>query len=164
MEISPNDVTEALAAANNLNAALKTLLKREGKPGNTVEPFVKSLRGVVTRNRDDELRKYIHDHYETKPGHFAMLMSYAFPKVRDSIGESVYLKYAEAFNATFERNENSVRVVDLTKFTTIANQVSVMIAEGLEQSQVPVNNFSKYAIMATIFEPDVLQEVLKVLR
>lgn len=164
MEITPVDVEAVLASANNLNAALKTLLKREGRSGNTVEPFVKSLRSVVTRGRDDELRKYVQDNYAGKEVHFALLASYAFPALRDSVGEKVIEKYADTFNATFERDEKGIRILNPDAFKSIAKEVLEIVKTAISEAQVPCNNFSMHALLANIFEPDVLAEVLKVLK
>ena len=116
MNITPTDVEAVLATAPNLNAALKTFLKREGRPENSVEPFVKSLRPVVARNRDGELLRYIEQHYPTKEAHFALLASYAFPTIREPIVASVFEKYADAFNATYERTESGIRLTNPEKF------------------------------------------------
>lgn len=164
MEITPVDVEAVLSSADNLNAALKTFLKREGRPGNSVEPFVKGLRNIVVRDRDGELLKYIQDNYAAKPHHFVLLVSYAFPKLRDAVGESVIEKYADSFNATFERTEAGIKILDSAKFKSIANEVAGVVEATINEAHIPCNNFSKKGLLATIFEPDVLLEVLPVLK
>src|SRR5687767_10319790 len=119
MKISATDVEAVLSSAENLNAALKTLLKREARAENSIEPFVKSLRSVVTRNRDGELLSYIEQHYPTHEIHFALLASYAFPAVQDAIISEVFDKYAEDFNATYEKSERGIRITDPGKFSSI---------------------------------------------
>lgn len=160
MNISPADVESVLSSANNLNAALKTLLKREGKPENSIESFVKSMRPVVARNRDGELLKYVEQHYPTKEVHFALLAAYAFPAVRESLINSVFEKHAENFNKTYERSDNGIKITDAAKFQSIIEDVVVMVKGGLEQAGVPRNNFSVYSVLVSIFEPDVLEQVV----
>lgn len=163
MNITPAEVEVVLSSAPNLNAALKTLLKREGRPGNLVEPFVKSLRNVVARNRDGELRKYVEEHYAAKPNHFLLLASYAFSSVCNAIAEKVINQYADTFNATYQANENGVTVTNPEKFKSIINEVVEIVKSELNTAQVPCNNFSVNAVLSTIFTPDVFAEVLRVL-
>lgn len=161
MNISPADVDTVLSSAENLNAALKTLLKREGRPGNSIEPFAKSLRAVVSRRREGELLKYIESNYEARSVHFALLASYAFPQIRDTVGEKVVTRYADVFNATYEKIDGGIRITDKAKFQSIVSEVVEIVKSDLTQAGVPSNNFSIYAFLATIFEPEVFEEVLK---
>lgn len=163
MKISPADVEAVLSSADNLNAALKTLLKREGKPGSSVESFVKTLRSIVARNRDGELLKYIEENYSVREVHFALLASYAFPAVRESVVGEVVEKHADEFNATYERTEGGISVVNHEKFQAIVKEVVVMVKAGLQRAGIPANDFSVYALLISIFEPDVLGEALTVL-
>lgn len=164
MEISPTQVEEVLSAAKNLNAALKTFLKREARSENAVEAFVKSLRNVVARDRDGELLSYIEKHYENNEVHFAILAAYAFPELQDSVISAVYDQYGEDFNATYERRDKVIHITNPARFSSISRQVVTKIEEGLDQAGIPRNNFSVYSLLATIFEPDVLVQVLETLK
>jgi hypothetical protein len=163
MEISPADVEAVLASADNLNAALKTFLKKEGKAGRSVETFAKNLRAVVARNRGAALREYIDTHYEDKRVHFALLAAYAHPNVRDAIVPAVFDKHAEAFNATYEKGNDGVVVTDSAKFQEVAKDVVAMISSALKEANLPSNNFFVYSLLISIFEPDVLHEVMEIL-
>lgn len=162
-KFSPQEIATVLSTADNMNAALKTFLKREARSDNSVEPFVKSLRSVVARNRDGELLAYIEKLYPAYEAYFSPLFSYAFPKVRDAIATAVVEQYGDTFNATYERREKGIQVTKSAEFSSIAREVLVKVEQGLDQAGVPRNNFSVSAMLAAIFEPDVLVKVLEIL-
>ncbi len=164
MNVTPAEVEIVLSSAPNLNAALKTMLKREGRPGNLVEPFVKSMRSVVARNRDGELLKHIETNFPTKPNHFLLLASYAFPTICNSIAEKVITQFAETFNATYQTNESGITVTNPEKFKSIIKAVVEIVKTELNAAQVPSNNFSVNAVLSTIFTPEVYSEAMLVLR
>lgn len=161
MEITPAEVEAVLLSAGNLNAALKSLLKREGRRGNTIEPFAKALRNIVARNQPNELRKYIEANYTSKPSHFLLLAAYAFPTVCNSTAEKVVTTYADAFNATYQRGESGITIIDSEKFKSIVAATIEITKADLSDARIPCNNFSIHMVLSTIFDSDVFAEVVE---
>jgi hypothetical protein len=164
LETNVEEVTVALTSAKNLNAALKSFLKREGTQTPQVATFAKEFRGVVTSGRPEPVRVFIEQNYEKRPMYFLGVARYAYPELIEAVVGKIIEQHAETFNTTYERADEGIKVTDAKAFGAIVKSVSQMIDEGLKASGAPTSNFMRNAIMASVFEPDVLTEVLKVVR
>lgn len=164
LETNVEEVTVALTSAKNLNAALKSFLKREGTQTPQVATFAKEFRGVVTSGRPEPVRVFIEQNYEKRPMYFLGVARYAYPELIESVVGQIITKHAETFNTTYERADQGIKVTDAKAFAAIVASVSEMIDQGLKASGAPTSNFMRNAIMASVFEPDVLTEVLKVVK
>lgn len=164
LETNVEEVTVALTSAKNLNAALKSFLKREGTQTPQVANFAKEFRGVVTSGRPEPVRVFIEQNYEKRPMYFLGVARYAYPELIEAVVGKIIEQHAETFNTTYERAEQGIKVTDAKAFGAIVKSVSQMIDEGLKASGAPTSNFMRNAIMASVFEPDVLTEVLKVVK
>jgi len=164
LETNVEEVTVALTSAKNLNAALKSFLKREGTQTPQVATFAKEFRGVVTSGRPEPVRVFIEQNYEKRPMYFLGVARYAYPELIEAVVGKIIEQHAETFNTTYERAEQGIKVTDAKAFGAIVKSVSQMIDEGLKASGAPTSNFMRNAIMASVFEPDVLTEVLKVVK
>lgn len=163
MDISVDEVVTTFAGAKNLNAALKTFLKREGANSPSLASFAKDFRGVVATGRSEAIRVFIDSRYEKRPVFFMGVARYAFPELVEGIVGAIIDKYAETFNATYERGESGITVKDTKTFKEIVKGVDAMVAEALKANGLGANNFMRHALLSSVFEPDVLQEVVKVL-
>lgn len=164
LETNVEEVTVALTSAKNLNAALKSFLKREGTQTPQVATFAKEFRGVVTSGRPEPVRIFIEQNYEKRPMYFLGVARYAYPELIEAVVGKIIEQHAETFNTTYARAEQGIKVTDAKAFGAIVKSVSQMIDEGLKASGAPTSNFMRNAIMASVFEPDVLTEVLKVVK
>jgi hypothetical protein len=164
LETNVDEVTVALTSAKNLNAALKSFLKREGTQTPQVATFAKEFRGVVTSGRPEPVRVFIEQNYDKRPMYFLGVARYAYPELIEAVVGKIISQHAETFNTTYERAEQGIKVTDAKAFGAIVESVSQMIDEGLKASGAPTSNFMRNAIMASVFEPDVLTEVLKVVK
>ncbi|MEN9845676.1 MAG: hypothetical protein RIS36_823 [Pseudomonadota bacterium] len=164
LETTVDEVTTALAGAKNLNSALKTFLKREGTQTPQLATFAKEFRGVVSGGRPEPVRLFIEENYEKRPMYFLGLARYAYPELIETVVGRIIEQHADTFNTTYERAEQGIKVTDAQAFDSIVKSVAQMIDEGLTSSNVPASNFMRNAIMASVFEPDVLTEVLKVVK
>lgn len=164
LETNAEEVTVALTSAKNLNAALKSFLKREGTQTPQVASFAKEFRGVVSSGRPEPVRLFIEQNYDKRPMYFLGVARYAYPEVIESVVGKIIEQHAETFNKTYDRAEQGIKVTDSKGFTTIVKNVSQMIDDGLKTSGAPASNFMRNAVMASVFEPDVLTEVLKVVK
>ena len=162
LDTNVEEVTVALTGAKNLNAALKSFLKREGAQTPQVASFAKEFRGVVSHGRPEPIRLFIEQHYDRRPMYFLGVARYAYPEVIEGVVGKIIEQHAETFNKTYERAEQGIKVTDAKGFGSIVKNVAQMIDEGLKAAGAPTSNFMRNAVMASVFEPDVLIEVLKV--
>jgi hypothetical protein len=72
-------------------------------------------------------------------------------------------QYADDFNSTYERGEGGIKVTNPTRFQEIVKEVQEIIKRDVKAAKLPDNKFMRSALLATVFEFDVLQEVMKVL-
>jgi hypothetical protein len=96
--------------------------------------------------------------------YFLGLARYAYGDLVETIVGKIIEEHADTFNTTYERAEQGIKVSDAKTFGMIVKSVSQMIDDGLTTSGAPTSNFMRNAIMASVFEPDVLTEVLKVVK
>lgn len=162
LDTNVDEVTTALTSAKNLNAALKNFLKREGAQTPQVATFAKEFRGVVSRGRPEPVRLFIEQNYDKRPMYFLGVARYAFPEVIEAVVGEIIERHADQFNKTYEHAEQGIKVTDAKGFGTIVKDVSRMIDEGLKAADAPTSNFMRNAVMASVFEPAVLTEVLKI--
>ena len=157
------DAQDAFAAARNLNAALKNLLKKESSNTPQIAAFAKDFRSAVMSGKSAPRDLFIERNYPAKEFYFLGAVRYACPEiVENTVGSNVN-KYADDFNQTYERSDDGVKVVNTSRFAEIVKDVHLMVKNDLNAAELPVNNFMQNAILATVFEFDVLSEVMKVL-
>jgi hypothetical protein len=155
------DVKEAFAAAKNLNAALKNLLKKESANAPHVATFAKEFRQAVSSGKSAPRDTYIERNYPEKELLLMGAIRYAFPDLIEASVGAIITKYADNFNATYDRVEQGIVVKDRAGFMRIANEVREIIANDLKAAQVPNNTFMQTAVLASVFEPDVFAEVMQ---
>ncbi|MFN4894304.1 MAG: hypothetical protein ACK5GN_09735 [Pseudomonadota bacterium] len=158
-----NEAKESFAAAKNLNAALKNLLKKESAGAPAVAGFAKDFRAAVSSGKAAQRDLFIERHFESKQFFFLGAVRYAFPELVETTVGAIVTKYADDFNATYEKlDEGGVQVTDSKRFTEIVKEVLAIVESDLKSADLPDNNFMKNALLATVFELDVLNEVMKV--
>lgn len=160
---SVQEVQEAFAAAKNLNAALKNLLKKESANSPQVVSFAKDFRAAAGSGKSAPRDLFIERNYPSKEFFFIGAARYAFPDLIESTVGAILNKYAEEFNATYERTDNGIKVSDVAGFARIAKDVQQIIERDIKAAELPLNNFMRNSVLSTVFEADVLAEVMKVL-
>jgi hypothetical protein len=158
-----DEVKEAFAAAKNLNAALKNLLKKEGSGTPQIVGFAKEFRNAASSGKSGPRDFFIEKNYPAKELFLMGAVRYAFPELIDATVGSIVEKFADQFNATYERHDNGIKVTDTAEFKKIAKEVHNIIKADLKAAEVPTSNFMQNALLATVFEIDVFAEVMKVL-
>jgi hypothetical protein len=161
LQTNSTEVVQALGSAKNLNAALKTFLKKQGNSAKAMEPFVKELRSVVQTEKSEMLTTFVERNLPRKEQYFVALVPFAFPEAVNGIVEQVISKYADAFNATYEKGAEGVEVLDHEKFGEIVSTVMTEVDTGLRAAGLEPSNFLRNALVATIFEPDLLPIVFQ---
>lgn len=160
--VTTTEIIEVLSVGKNLNAALKNLMKREGENNPAVAVFAKEFRsrlGVVKlMGCEGFIDRYLE---KGREGFFFGVARYAFAEVIDGAVEQIIELYADDFNATYERSDEGVNVTNPVRFKEIVLNVSERSTSALVAADIPVNGYSRGVMLATVFEPDVLDEVLK---
>jgi ribosomal protein S17E len=163
LQSTVDEVKEAFAAAKNLNAALKNLLKKEGSSSPQIVGFAKDFRNAASSGKSGPRDFFIEKHYPAKELFFMGAVRYAFPELVDATVGAIVEKFADQFNATYERNDDGIKVTNSAGFKKIAKEVHGIITSDLKAAELPTNNFMHNALLATVFEVDVFAEVMKVL-
>ena len=161
---SIDEITECFARARNLNAALKSFLKREGTSNPQAASFAKDFRSAAGSGKEEAIRVFVERHYPKREVFFTGLARYAHPEVVESVVGTIIDTHADRFNATYERGDEGISVKDDATFKKIVKDVNQIIEKGLVSAELPTSNFMKNTLLASVFEVDVLGEVLKVVR
>ncbi len=156
-----SDVQEAFGRAKNLNAALKNFIKRESRSGDQVVTFAKEFRAAVGTGREIAVSAFIEKNYPKKEVYFLGVARYAFPELVESCVGRIIDKYAEAFNQTYERQEQGIAVKDAKTFCAIVREVHQMVKADIQAAELPVNGFLENALLSSVFEIDVLTEAMR---
>jgi hypothetical protein len=157
------EAKETFAAARNLNAALKNLLKKEGANSPAIAPFAKEFRVAASSGKSAQRDLFIERNFDSKQFFFIGSVRYAFPELVDSCVGAIVERYADDFNSTYDRGESGVTVTNPKRFQEVVKEVQEIIRRDVKAAELPDNNFMRSALLATVFEFDVLQEVMKVL-
>ena len=158
-----DEVEVSFSKARNLNAALKSFLKREGTSNPQAAAFAKDFRAATSTGKQAALRAFLERHYPKREIFFVGIARYAHPELIESTVGRIVDNHADTFNATYERGDSGITIKDAGTFKKIVKSVDKTIEESLTGSELPVTNFMKNALLASVFEPEVLSEVLKVL-
>lgn len=159
-----DEVEQSFAKAKNLNSALKNFLKREGTANPQAAAFAKDFRAVAGSGKSAAIRAFLERNYPKREIFFVGLARYAHPELVESTVGKIIDTHADAFNSTYERGEGDISIKDSAAFKKIVKDVEKLIDQGLASAELPSSNFMKNTLLASVFEPDVLGEVLKALK
>ena len=162
LETSVDEVASALVNAKNLNAALKSFLKREGNSAPHVATFAKEFRGVASKGKSEPIRLFVEQNYPRRAVYFLGLARSAYTELVETAVGTIIERYAEEFNSTYEKTDSGITVTNKAGFAKIVKEALSLIDESIAAAQAPSSNFMRNAIMASVFEPDVLEEVVKI--
>ena len=158
-----DEIEQGFCKAKNLNSALKGFLKREGSANPQAASFAKDFRAAAGSGKAPAIRAFVERNYPKREIFFVGLARYAHPELVESVVGRIIDTHADAFNATYDRGENGIKVTDAATFKKIVKEVDSIIEQGLKGAELPPSNFMKSVLLASVFEPDVLGEALKVL-
>jgi hypothetical protein len=96
--------------------------------------------------------------------YFLGVARYAHSDFFEGVIGDIFNQYADPFNATYERADSGVKMLDEKAFRSIVKDVEGMISERIKAAALPPSNFLKNAMLVSIFEPDVLVQVLQCLQ
>jgi hypothetical protein len=166
---STEEVIQAFESAENLNAALKSFLKREASAGAHIEPFAKAFRHAVKNGRAGAIGAFVEANHARHAALFLGVARYAFARPIEAVAGSIIDTFAEEFNATYTDGPSNqgepapLIITNPDRFAGITSEVLLQIDSGLTGAGVTPNNFFRNVVLTAIFEPRVLTEVSKVI-
>lgn len=163
LQTTIDEVEQSFVSARNLNAALKTFLKREGTANPQAASFAKDFRAAAGSGKAPAIRAFLERHYPKRELFLVGVGRYAYPELVEATVSKIIDTHADTFNSTYERGEGQIAVTDAALFKKIVKEVDKLIEQSLAGAELPASNFMKNMLLASVFEPDVLGEVLKVL-
>lgn len=162
-EVSTEEVVEAFKNARNLNAALKNLLKKEATHNEALGRFAKNFRTAISGPAPTNTTKiFIEKNYKNEDLFFLAAARYAHAEFLEKLIDKIITKHGDAFNATYTQSQNSIEITDKKTFTSIVQDVSNETDAALKEASLPVSTFMKLVFYNSLFEPNVLREVLKI--
>jgi hypothetical protein len=163
IESTVDEIDSAFGAAKNANSAIKSFLKKEARAGDAVVRFAKNFRVAVATGKPAIIRAFIDRNFPQNEAYFLMCARYAHNDIITSIVEKIFESHAEEFNSTYEKLEEGIRVKDRKKFSAVISAVNKMIEDGLKSASLPVTNFLKKAVLVSVFDDNVIGEVMSCL-
>ena len=159
-EANVDDVVGAFLAAKNPNSAVKNFLKKE-KSSSAIARLAKDFKVAAASNRPEALKEFVSRNLSGNEEIFLAIARYAHIEFVSSTVEEIISKYADRFNATYEKKEAGINVTDKKGFSSIVKEVATLVESGLKKSELPVTEFMKQSVIGYVFEEDVKAAVLQ---
>lgn len=160
LKFNASEVVAAFEKAKNINSATKKFLKNDVGNDHKSEKFIKSLKVVLSGNNTENKESFVAKHLPEYETHLMVLSHYAFLEPIDKITEQVVVGHADAFNKTYDKAAKGIEIKDSAKFKEIVSKVVLLIQAGFKEADIPNSNFMKNVMLFSIFEKDVLEEVV----
>lgn len=157
------DVVAALRGAKNLNAAVKNFLKKETGGDAKLAHFAKELRAGFESRIEGRAESTAARAMVENEGALYAVLKHAYAEGIVANIERIVEVHADKFSATYEPGAKGITVKDRKNFSSIIHQVIGELDTLLAEQQMPVSNLMKNTVLAYLFEPDVLKEVITVL-
>lgn len=162
LEYSSDEVIAALSTCDNINAAVKSFLKRELKKGDPREKFTKDLRTVFQSNNTERQISFVEKHRERFEGVLLGITRYALYQPIDAITATIIEAHADPFNATYEVNDSEIEILNKEEFQQIARAALDGFRAGLAEHSLPVSNFMVNVLILTLFDDAVVPEIMQI--
>lgn len=155
-----SEIAQNLRRSPNINAAVKSFLKREVKKGDGAERFIKDLRDVLLSKNEQLAAEFLERRLSQYEPYVVALGGYAHADFVTALAGRIVEKYADEFNATYQVWGESVTVADPQRFNQIVGEVLKLVADEIDQKGLP-GYFMKCVILNAIFDRPVLMKVLE---
>jgi len=153
-------VVDALSKASNINAAVKSYLKRQASSqGAEAARFAKTLREVLQSGNSERATSFIAKHLEVQRGALLSVGACAHAEVIESVTAKVIEKYADDFNMTYELDGEEIKVTKPKEFEKISQQAIAMIDAHLKEQDLAGSSFVKAIAVSALFDGKVLKEL-----
>jgi hypothetical protein len=157
---SSDDVVQALGVSKNLNAALKSFLRREVKKGDPAEKFVKELRATLIDKDGRDPEKLLARYMPDLENHLIVIAAYAHHDFVNAISQEIVGEYGEAFNKTYTSNGETITITNRPEFERIIREVAKRLKERSETLGLTGNPFFLNVMLNTIFERPLMRDIV----
>lgn len=158
-QFSGSDVVGSLSQSKNLNAAVKTFLKKQGKAGDPGVKFAKELRDILQRPDRNFAIDFVERAGARFGPHLLAIGAYAHAPVIEDLASKIVEAFADDFNSTYAVRGDELEFKDEEKFREIANKALGMIDESLRAQGFDGSHFMRAIAMNAVFEAPVLREL-----
>lgn len=159
-EINSDQATDVFLAASNLNAALKSFLKREVQKGDPREKFVKSFRKIISSNNKEQIKSFLEQQIARDPSTVLGLAGYAHSDTVTGISQQIIDQYAEKFNECYETSESSATITDQANFDKILKKSAEHYKQSIKETSLPDNHFMSLVFVHSLFEDQLIEQVI----
>ncbi len=121
-----DEIEQGFCKAKNLNSALKGFLKREGSANPQAASFAKDFRAAAGSGKAPAIRAFVERNYPKREIFFVGLARYAHPELVESVVGRIIDTHADAFNATYDRGEDGIKVTDAATFKKIVKDYLIL--------------------------------------
>lgn len=161
LSYSSEDIVEIFQKAPNLNAAVKSFLKREVNKGDPAEKFAKAFKSAC--GQEERLKTFITKQHERFQREFMLLANYAHADFIGDVSEEIITTHSESFNETYSREADSVKITDQGEFNNIIKKAFSIVDHACKSKGFPSSGFLKNVFIATVFDEDLIEHVVNVL-
>ena len=153
-------LVEVFELANNMNAAVKKLLREEVNRGDPAEKFLKRIRGVLASKTPGALERFLEEQLPKYESCVFPLVASAHRQAVQPVVDEIIARYADEFNRSYEQTGEDIEYRDRAAFERIVAQVNGTVEAALKEKGLPVTGAMKNAVMSQIFDPAVLKEAV----
>ncbi len=162
LEFSPEEATDVLLGANNINSAVKSFIKRDSRDFSTSLRFAKDLKDVAVSGKRERLLGLIKKNIADQNLALVRIAQHAFLPFIHETTNSAIEKYADSFNATYEITGQEISVKNQAEFEKLIKQALSDFDEALEKSACVKGNFMRLVLICTLFDAAVIPAVLPI--
>ena len=157
--ITALEILQTFEGAKNINAAFKKFLKNDAGKDQANLKFINGLKQIFASKDEGQKLAFLNKHLPDFEPHLLVVGRYAYVEPVDSVTEEVIIKFAEEFNTTYSKHDNGIEILN-ERFSQIVSEVMAIISQCYQNGHLPESNFMTSIILNSIFDADVLKEVL----
>lgn len=161
--LSTEEIKCAFFKANNLNAALKNVLKKEAQKGSDLEKVIKILKKGVLAKKDNLLRNTLDKCLPKYKAECTLILRYAYDDEISEIANEIIEKHGENFNSTYESDGDKITITDNTEFNHIIGDVLKITESKFKELNLENNNLFKFILFDTVFDKPVFLHAQSIL-
>lgn len=157
------DAVACFQNANNLNSAIKKIVKSEAAKDPRTLRFTKAFKAAIKFQKQESLTSFLEKAFGEYDQHLFLVLRNSFSSDLEPILDSIISEYADSFNETYaiDYSSGTIEITAEQDFQKLGDEAMNKLIAGLEQNGMPSNGFMKEATLYALFEPLVLEELEK---
>lgn len=157
------DAVDCFINAKNLNASLKKIVKSEASKDPRTARFTKALKIAMKSPKDDAIPAFVEKALPDYTEHLFLVVRNAYAPLIEPILDAIITEYADNFNETYSIDPTSgvITVSSEDSFKQLGKQAIDSLVSQIDSAELPSNGFMKKAILYSLFDRSVLEELEK---